>query len=167
MAEINPVYEGKIVHSGIFDFKDVYKLLFEWFDYYMYTVIEKKYSEKIKGEGKDVDVEWLCLRKISDYFRYRIKVTIRIINLTPVEIMKEGEKVKKEKGEIEIKMGSFLERDYEHKWEVNPVAKFLRGVYDKYVIKTRLESYEDKLAGEVDEVLAQVKSYLAMEGRKR
>ena len=166
MSEISPVYEGKIVHSGVFDFKELYKFVYEWFNYYMYAVIEKKYSEKIKGEGKDVDVEWLCLRKISDYFRFRIKVTFRVIGMASVEVMREGEKVKKDKAEMEIKIASFLERDYEHKWEVNPVTKFLRGIYDKYIIKTRVDAYEGSLASEVDEVLAQLKSYLAMEGKR-
>ncbi|MGB9708137.1 MAG: hypothetical protein ACPLXC_02310 [Candidatus Pacearchaeota archaeon] len=166
MAELSPVYEGKVVHAGIFSFKDVYNFLYDYFTDQLYTVIEKKYSEKIKAEGKDVDIEWLCLRKISDYFRFRIKVTIRIVGLTAVEAIREGVKVKRDKGEIEVKFSSYLERDYEHKWESNPLSKFMRGIYDKYIVKTRIEAYEDALATDVDEVIAQLKSYLALEGRR-
>lgn len=166
MAEISPVYEGKVVHAGIFDFKTFYGYLYDFFTYYQYTVIEKKYSEKIKPEGKDVEIEWLCLRTISDYFRFRVKVVIRILGMVTVEVQREAIKTKRDKGEIEIKFSSALERDYEHKWETNPVSKFLRGVYDKYIIKTRIEAYEDALAAEVDEAIAQVKSFLALEGRR-
>lgn len=166
MSELSPVYEGKVVHAGIFDFKSFYNFLYDFFTYYQYVVIEKKYSEKIKAEGKDVEIEWLCLRKISDYFRFRIKVGIRILGMTTVEVQRDNIKTKRDKGEIEIKIASFLERDYEHKWETNPIAKFLRGIYDKYIIKTTIESYEDALASEVDEAIAQIKSYLALEGKR-
>lgn len=166
MAELSPVYEGKVVHSGIFSFKDIYNFLYDWFTSYQYAVIEKKYSEKIKAEGKDIEIEWLCLRKISDYFRFRIKVGIRIIGLVAVEATREGIKVKRDKGEIEVKISSYLERDYEHRWESNPITKFMRGLYDKYIIKTRIESYEDALGSEVDEAIAQVKSFLALEGKR-
>lgn len=166
MAELSPVYAGKVVHAGIFDFKDVYRFLYEWLASYEYTVIEKKYSEKVKAEGKELGIEWLCLRKISDYFRFRIKVSLRVIGMVSVEVMRAGVKTTRDKGEIEIKIGSYLERDYEHKWEVNPFLKFLRGLYDKYVIVNRIEHYEDTLAAEIDEIIAQTKAYLALEGKR-
>lgn len=166
MAELSPVYAGKIVHAGIFDFKDVYRFLYEWLTSYEYTVIEKKYSEKVKAEGKDIGIEWLCLRKISDYFRFRIKVSIKVIGMVSVEVMRASVKTTRDKGEIEIKIGSYLERDYEHKWEVNPFFKFLRGLYDRYIIVSRIEHYEDTLAAEIDEIIAQSKAYLALEGKR-
>lgn len=166
MSELSPIYEGKVTHAGIFDFKDIYRFLYEWFTSYEYVVLEKKYSEKIKPEGKEIEIEWLCLRKISDYFRFRIKLKIRITRMITVEVMRAGVKTTRDKGEIEVKFGSFLEKDYENKWESNPISKFLRGIYDKYIIKTRTEAYEDKLGSEVDEVIAQLKSYLALEGRR-
>ncbi len=166
MSELSPVYEGKVVHAGVFDFKELYRFLYEWFTSYEYVVMEKKYSEKVKVQGKDIEIEWLCLRKISDYFRFRIKVTIRILGMIAVELARGGVKIRKDKGEIEIKFGSFLERDYENKWETNPVAKFLRGIYDKYIIKSRIDAYEDRLGTEVDEVIAQIKAFLALEARR-
>ncbi|MCL6500432.1 MAG: hypothetical protein K6T16_00125 [Candidatus Pacearchaeota archaeon] len=166
MSELSPVLEGKVVHAGIFDFKEIYRFLYEWFISYDYLVMEKKYSEKITPEGKDIEIEWLCLRKISDYFRFRVKITIRIIRMTSVEVMRGDIKTKRDKGEIEIKFGSALERDYENKWESNPITKFFRGIYDKYIIKPRIDAYEDRLATEVEEVVAQAKAFLALEGRR-
>lgn len=166
MVELSPVYEGKVVHTGIFNFKEFYNFLYDWFTSYQYVVIEQKYSEKIKAEGKEIEILWLCLRKISDYFRFRIKIRIFILGMVNVEIIRDGIKVKRDKGEIEVKFSSYLERDYEHKWESNPITKFLRGIYDKYIIRTRTEAYEDALAIEIDEAIAQTKSYLALEGRR-
>ena len=124
MSEIGPVYETKVVHAGIFSFKDLYKFIYEFFTSYQYAVVEKKYSEKIKAEGKDVEVEWLCIRKISDYFRFRIKVTMRVVGMTQVEVTREGVKTKRDKAEIETKIASFLERDYENKGKQTLSASF-------------------------------------------
>lgn len=166
MAELSLIYEGKVAHSGIFDFKDVYKFLYEWLTSYEYTVIEKKYSEKIKPEGKEIEAAWICLRKVSDYFRNRIKITIRIQKMVSVEVTRETMKVKRDKGDLEIKFTAYLERDYEHKFEANPIAKFLRGIYDKYIIPNRITRYEDALGTEVDEMIAQAKAFLALEGKR-
>lgn len=166
MSEIRPVYDTKVVHSGIFDFKDFYNFLYEWFRSLDYVVLEEKYSEKIKPAGKEVEVLWLCLKKINDYFRFRVKVRIFITRMVEVEITEEGVKISKNKGEIEVKFSGSLESDYENKWEESPIMKFFRGLYDKYIIKSKIEAYEDKLAEEVDETSEQTKAFLALEGRK-
>jgi hypothetical protein len=46
-----------------------------------------------------------------------------------------------------------------------PLFKFLRGIYDRYIIKSRTEKYEDKILDETEEYIAQCKSYLTIEGR--
>ena len=166
MVELSPVYEGKVFHAGIFNFKEIYGLLYDWFTSYEYTVIEQKYSEKVKPEGKEVEVIWACLRKISDYFRFRIKVRIFIVRMTTVEVMINGKKVQRNQGEFEVKFASFLEHDYENRWESNPVTKFFRGIYNKYIIKSRVEAYENRITEEVDEVIAQAKSFLSLEGKR-
>lgn len=166
MPELSLVYEGKVVHEGLFSFKDIYKFTYDWLASYEYVIIEKKYSEKIKAEGKEVEAEWHCFRKISDYFRYKIKMTIKVKNMNTVETVRNGVKVKRDKGEIEIKFASYLEKDYENKWESNPITKFFRGIYDKYLIKNTIELYENRLGAEIDELIAQTKAFLALEGRR-
>ncbi len=166
MSELKPVYETKVAHDGIFDFKDLYAFLYEWLKSLSYTVVENKYSEKIKATGKDIEVSWTCLRKLNDYFRAVIKVSIRTIKLTEVEVTEDGIKVKKNKGTVEIKFSSLLELDYDNKWEKSPITKFFRGIYDKYMIKKEMDGYEDQISEEVNESAEQVKAYLALEGKK-
>ena len=166
MVEFTLAYETKLTHSGIFDFKEFYRFLYEYITSREYVVIEKGYSEKVKPEGKEISIEWLCLRRISDYFRFRIKVAIRIIDMVSVEVMRDGVKVKRDKGTVEVKFTAYLERDYENRWEANPFLKFLRGIYDKYIIRNTIVSYRDALAAETDEINAQVKAFLALEARR-
>jgi len=166
MTESSLAFSEKIVHAGIFDFKDVYKFLYEWFVSYDYVLVEKKYSEKIKGNGKEVEVVWECYRKISDYFRYKVKVGIHVFGMTDVEVTRDGVKVGRNKGEFEVKIDAFLEKDYEGKWESSPLTKFFRGIYEKYIIHSTVGLYEDRLAIECDEIIAQVKSFFALEGKR-
>jgi hypothetical protein len=163
--EADLIYETKIKHVGLFNFKELYKFFFEWFTSYQYIVAEKRYEEKVTPEGKDIEVEWECYRKISDYFRFKVKIIYRIAGMVSVEVQKGNFKIKMNKALIQINSAGFLEKDYEHRWERNPVAKILRGVYDKYIIRSRIEQYEDKLAAEVDEAMAQIKAFLALESR--
>lgn len=166
MVEVDKIYEGKVAHTGVFDFGSLYSFLYEWLtEENSYAVIEKKYSEKLKGDAKDIDIEWEGYRKINDYFRLKIKVVWRLLGLKNVEVEENGKKRKMNQGIVEVKMSGFLEKDYENKWEENPLMKFLRATYDKFIIKNRIEQYEDKITGDVDGTLAQVKSFLSLEAR--
>ena len=130
-----------------------------------YVITEKTYSEKVTATGKDVEIEWEAKKKISDYFRFVIKANWRILGMTTVEIQKEGTKVNIQKGYAEIKVSGTLEKDWLHRWEGNAFAKFLRGVYDRYIIRGRVDQYETKLFKECDEFIAQAKSFVALEGQ--
>lgn len=166
MAEKDLIYALKIKHKGVWNFKDTYQFLYRVIDDLGYFIIEKTYNEGVGGEGKTIEIEWLALRKISDYFRYNIAIRWFVTTLTDVEVTKGNEKIKTNKGALELTMKAYLEKDYESRFETHPLLKFLRGVYDKYIIRPRILAYEDKLVAETDEIAAQLKSYLALEGRK-
>jgi len=166
MVEKDKVTEEKIKHVGIFDFKEAYNFVYNWLIANEYFVEERIYTEKIKPEGKEIEIEWLAYRKISDYFRFVLKFRWFIIGLTDVETVREGIKIKSNKGAFELKVDAILEKDYESRWEATAFSKFLRGLYDKYIIKSRIQLYEDKIADEMSELVAQVKAFLALESRK-
>jgi hypothetical protein len=166
MAELDTIYETKIKYTGLFSFNDLYNLLYDFLTDYNYFVTEEGYTEKVRAEGKEIEVKWLCLKKVTDYFRYRIKITMRLFRLLEVEITKEGKKVKMNKGDLEIKFTAILERDYENKFEISPFHKFLRAVYEKYIIKNRIEQMEDKLVEETLTFVNNTKAYLELEAKK-
>lgn len=165
MVEKDKIYSGKLKHTGIWDFKETYRFIYDWLSDNDYLITEKSYNEKITSGGKDIEIAWEARRKISDYFRFVLKLNWRILGMSDVEVQKNGAKTKANKGYIEIKFAAVLEKDYEHRWENSGFMKFLRGVYDRYIIVGRIDNYEDKLFGEVDELIAQTKSWLALEGK--
>ena len=166
MAEKDTVCSGKVAQKGIFNFKDFYAFTYDWLVGGGYKVVEKKYSEEITGDSKKIEIKWEAKKKISDYFRFVINVDWKVIGLKEAEVVKEGKKVKMNTGQPEIKVTAILVKDYEHRWEDQPLWKFLRGVYDRYIIKSRIEEYQDKLKEEAEEFIAQCKSFLALEGKR-
>lgn len=167
MVEIDRLFETKVKHSGLFNFKDTYNVLYSWLIDEGYDVNEKSYKENIgSGGAKEIEIIWVAYRKISDYFRFVFKIRWFIVGMTSVEAEIDGVKQKTNKGQFEIKISSILEKDYENRWENRPFTKFLRTLYDRYLIPSRIEQYEGKLLGEMDEFVAQCKSFLALTGSR-
>lgn len=166
MVEKDIVFKGKIKHTGIFDFKEFYRFCYVWLIDKEYFVTEKEYNEKLDPAGKEIKVVWEAKRKISDYFRFFLKVSWRTLGMKDIEVEKEKVRIGMNKGYIEIGVEAVLEKDYEHRWESGAFLKFLRGLYDRYVIRGRIESYEEEIHSEADEFLAQAKAFLALEGKR-
>jgi len=166
MAEKDKVFSGKFKQKAIFNFKDFYSFTYDWLVGEGYKVTEKVYSEEIAGDSKKVEIEWEAKKKISDYFRFVIKARWMVLGLKNIEVQREGKKLKMNSGQVEIKLSAILEKDYENRWEDHPFWKFLRGIYDRYIIRSRIDQYEDKLKEEVEEFIAQSKAFLVIEGKR-
>lgn len=167
MSEKEEIFSSKIKYDGILSFKDFYKFCYDWLkEEEGYDVIEDKYKEKLSGNEKGIEIEWTATKKITDYFKFQIKVKFKIDRLKDVEINNEGIKIKTNQGGVETGVKGTLIRDYEGKFEKNSFQKFLRGIYEKWVIAARVEQFEDKLVGNCDEFLNQAKAYLDLEGKK-
>jgi hypothetical protein len=168
MPEKEAIFSSKIKIQGIFNFEDFYRFCYDWLsDETDLIVAEDKYKEKlVPGDAKNIEIEWNCFRKITDYFKFEVKVTYRIIGMTNIEVQKDGVKIKMNKGSIELGVKGTLVRDYQGKFEKTGTQKFLRSIYEKWVIPSRLDQYEDKLIGDCDEFLNQGKAFLDLEGKK-
>ena len=159
------MYKGKIKQGGIFHFKDFYSFTYDWLISEDYDLIEKKYSEKVVGDAKELEIIWEAYKKISDYFRFVIKMRWLILGMKDVEVQREGKKVKMNSGVLEVTFQAILEKDYEGRWEDRPMWKFLRGVYDRYIVKSRIDKYEDKVVLELISLIDQSKAFLALEAK--
>jgi hypothetical protein len=166
MAEKDKIFSSKVKYEGVMDFKEFYKFCYKWLsEESELMVIENKYAEKLSGDSKNIKVEWLGTRKITDYFKFQIEVKFEVLNLINVEIPQDGKKVKMNKGSVEVSIKGTLVRDYEGKFEKNSMQKFMRGIYEKWVIYSRIKEYEDKLVNDCNEFLSQAKAFLDLEGK--
>jgi hypothetical protein len=168
MSETDLIYDGQMKYDGIALFKDLYLFCYEWLTEEIgFTIFtEKKYTEKLKGNAKDIEIKWEVEKEISDYFKFKMDVDFRILKLTEIEINKDGQKIKTNKGSMKIKAKGQLIRDYNGKFERTAMQKFWRSVYEKWIIPTRIDQVKEHIAGKTDEFLSQAKAHLALEGKR-
>ena len=167
MVERDTIFSSKVKYNGILDFAEFYKFCYNWLTEETSLLIsEDKYIEKLSGDSKNIDIIWSGQRKLTDYFKFESKVTFKILDLTKIEITQEGRKINTNKGSVEVSIKGVLARDYKGKFETTAFNKFLRSIYEKWVIPGRIDQMEDKIIGDCDEFLSQTKAYLDLEGKR-
>ncbi len=167
MVERDKIFSSKIKYNGVVNFGEFYKFCYEWLrDETGLLLSEEKYGEKISGDAKNIDIEWTGYRNLTDYFRFEAKIVFKILGLTNVEVTVGTNKVKTNKGSVEVSIKGNLARDYNGKFESTAFKKVLRGFYEKFIIAARVEQFQDKLIGDCDEFLGQAKAYLDLVGKR-
>lgn len=166
MSEKDTILTEKLDYSGLLKFSDFYTYSHSWLDDGDYGVVEDKYAEKISGNSKDIDIEWKCTKKVSDYFKNEIKVKFEIKGLVDVEVEIDGKKKKMQQGKIKVEIKGTLIKDPESKWEGTPFFRFLREVYNKYIVPQRIDNREESIEDDVKEFKDELKSFLDLVGKR-
>jgi hypothetical protein len=168
MVEKDTIIKEQFRYNGMADFKDTYEYAHAWLKDEDYAINEEKYEEVAKpGDAKEIRVKWVCNKKITDYFRIALEIKWQILNMTDVEVEIDGKKKKMNKfSELKIELKGVLEKDYNSKWGAKGFNKFLREVYNKYIIPQRTEEMEIKTVEIVQEFKEEMKSYLNLTGKR-
>jgi len=167
MAEKDEIFSSEMKHVGFFNFKEFYKFCYDWIeDEIGIKMAEKKYEEKLAADSKEIIIEWEEAKKLTDYFKFEMKVAFTVRKLKEVEINQGGKKIKTNSGDVKVKVKGILVRDYAGKFETSAFNKFMRSIYEKWVITSRIDQFEDKIIGDCDEFLGQAKSYLDLEAKR-
>jgi len=157
MAETDYVISGIMIKkSGLIDLREVYRLMKEWFFQRRYDFIEKEYKDKELEEGKNIFIKWNSEKKVDDYTKMVIDVTFRGDKLEEVKVGNRNLL----KGNVSILFESYVYKDYEENWEKNPVSKFIREVFDKFIVKQHFDKIHKDLRAETYAVFDEVKRYL-------
>ena len=165
MAQKKIIYKGYVKQVGYWKYIDLYDMLFNWLKDNGYDLSEDSYTEKLQGGGKEILIKWTAVRKVTDYFMYEIKLDWHILGMKDAEAEIDGKKVNTNKGEVKIEFKGNLINDYEKKWEDKPSWKFLRSLYEKYVIRKTIDEYEDDLEDETKELISDAKAFLKIPAR--
>ena len=167
MVEKDQIIKEKLEHSGLFNFSDLYTYMHTWLKSNLYGVNEERYSEKVSGAARDISFGWKATKKVSDYFKIEDTIKVDVNGLTEVEVEIDGKKKKMNKGKITIEITGVLIKDQKNTWdETYPVYKFLREVYDKYIIPQRIDFMVEKVEDDVRAFKDEVKAYLELTGRR-
>jgi hypothetical protein len=151
----------KIKQDSIFDFDELYKRLFSWFEVAGYDFYEKCYEKHNMGDADNLKIYWVATKDVDDYTKFVIETSFFVMGLKKVEIEKEGVKVKTNKATMEIRMSVYLVKDHEEKLK-KKVGDFGRKLYEKFVIKGRLNDQEIRLYNESHLLIDEVKAFVSM-----
>lgn len=167
MAEKEQVIKEKVENAGIFDFSKFYSYAHYWFKDEGFGVDEEKYSEKVSGNKRDIDIEWTATKLLSDYFKIEYKLKFEIRDLIEVEAEIEGKKKKLNQGKVSVEIKGNIIMDHQSKWDTSSFSRFARDVYNKYIIPTRVHDMKEMVSGKCKDFKEQLKAYLELSGRRK
>lgn len=154
--------ELKVKQKAVFRLDELYKSLTFWLKNYEYILQEKEYFERQETVGKSIMIKWFAEKEINDYIKFVMEIDFLILGVEDIEIEQDGLKSKANKGEIEMKINAYLLKDYEDSWAKNPFMTFLRETYDKFIIRSRIETCEDDLYNETYKFVNEIKAFLEL-----
>lgn len=167
MAEKDVVLKEKVRYVGYGDFKNSYSYSFDWLKQEGYTVVEEQYTEKVKGNAKDVEIVWKATKAITDYFKIEIDIKWRIFGMEDVEVEVDGKKKKMNKFvELGIEIKGTLVKDYQSQWSKSPTTKFFKELYNKFVIPGRTLQMKEAVEKIVQDFKEEMKAILELTGKK-
>ena len=144
--------------QALFNSEELYTKWKAWFDKHHYFLNEKKQSSKALPDGKEIKIEWQAERKVDEYVKFHVLIDCWILRCTDVIVEAEGKKQKMQKADFEIRFKGFFEKDYRGKWK----NETLRRIYDRFIIKSRLEKMEGKIWYETNDLINLTKKYVQM-----
>jgi len=161
MPEIDVVVDKlSITKEATFEIDKLYEFMRDWFNRKNYDFYEKDYGEKLKAEGfKDNKIKWKTERKVDDYIKFTIKVTIKCSDIKEVRL----KKCIACKGKLTISLKSELQVDYDDRWKSPSFLKFTRGIFDKFIMKDRYVRYNTELKDETYDLFNQIKAFLNLQ----
>lgn len=150
----------KIKHKAVFSLKELYKMLYRWFETRGYIFQEKEYKDEESGPTtKTLEIKWYTEKEVDDYFKFVIELQYLVLGLESAEVEEAGVKRETNRGEIEFRVKSYILRDWQNKWE-RGFLKLIRGIYEKYIISARIEGYEDEIYEETYKLMDEIKAFL-------
>ena len=174
----NPVIYAarfRFKYKDIFDFKGFYEMLHEWLNSKDWHDREGKdhyedfYLEKIDpGDFREIHIWWRpeksndLLSEGTKFYRWKMRIDFKILALKSTEIMYQGHKLKVDKGEVEMKIWSFVELIGYKEWMKHPILKHFYQIFVRRILEADLTKQKTRLYRETYEMQNMMKNYLQM-----
>ncbi len=83
-----------------------------------------------------------------------------------MEVEIDGKKQKTNKGSVQIEIKGHIIKDPDSKWDVSPFVRFIRDVYNKYIIPGKVEAIENIIFADVSKFKDEMKAFLELMGKR-
>lgn len=128
----------------------------------LYSVID--YQKGIHYGGKELWIWWRVQKNIegkySGYFKYLLDIDFHGVYLQDVEVLHEGQKIKVQRGELELFFRPKIEADYRATWHNHWLLKHFQDIYEKRIASFDIERYEKNLWREAYRIQSKIKDFL-------
>ncbi|MFH1649476.1 MAG: hypothetical protein ABIA93_02930 [Candidatus Woesearchaeota archaeon] len=143
MAEKRTLIDGKtITFSGVVDLKEFLYQIDQFFHTRGYNKQEMKNHEQVLDGEREMMIDIMPYRKISDYERIDQRVFMIIKHIKPVEVEIGGVTKQCVTCNIMVSFDCYLVTDYEDKLQMQAGLFFFRTLVDKYIHKGYLSEAE-------------------------
>ena len=164
MPEVTTLIRGRgVSYSGLIDVQGFYKMLDGWFLEHIYDKQELKNYEEVFEDGKQITLEIMPYKKMSDYAKIEIYMFIVFSHLQDTVVERDGKKKKMYKGDVSIEVDCYLTTDYENTYETKPLYYFMRTMLDKFVYKRYTSSFQKTAVADCNEIITNMKSFFNMQ----
>lgn len=161
MVERLVLLETEVIkYEGLFEAKEVIGVIKQWAKDKGYVYLEISHIETTKPEGKYVEINGMCFKKLTDYTKSLMRLRVQFNDYKDVVIDQDGKKKKMHEGKVAISTTGFIETDYEGRWESKPHFYFMRILWHKYVYSPLISGHETQIKEDVTMLRNNVKSFL-------
>lgn len=149
-----------IKHMGFVDINKLIKEMEEWLKARKYEVWVKGITHKVKSEGNEIEYNIEANKKISPYLLFRITCEIWLLRGRAVTMEKESSTKTGRSGKLEIHVTATMVKDYNKYFDKANFTKFLREIYERYIIESYLSANEGRIYVEGEEFVNVLKDAL-------
>ena len=146
----------RIKYKDIFDMKAFYEALHEWLLEHDWTNIEGDaikdswetfYGERISQGGlKEIWIRWRPKKDaVGAELTYYLDFNFHCVALSKTEVVKEGRKFKTNKGEVELTIKAFIEKNYEKGFASHSFLKQILELFNRRIYRRVLEERKKEL----------------------
>ncbi len=158
MSEVQQIAKIVIQKKSVFKIKDFYDFLYKLVTSLGFDVLEDLYNN---SEG-NTSIEWSCIKFVDDYVQYKIWIQCKFNNANKVKVKREGITESMVKADVKITIKPKVITDWQSRWDTNPVTKFLKGLYDKYLFKPTFDDRKKELLEFSNLISSEVKSFFEL-----
>ena len=117
----------------------------------------------ISPAEQELRIWWRAVKKGGNYgneiYTYHMDLDWNVIQMYDIEIMKDGKKIKAQKGELRIKIRPYLEVTDLHQ---HPILKYFNHWFKERLIRKNLEEHRKIIYQDAYRLQGMIKKYLEM-----
>ena len=174
--QIEKVAQFSVKHKDVFDLGTLYEAMHEWVIQMGYasrddlSFGETMFLQRVSGEGAREIWFWWRLSKVPDdvankaepRYMYQLRINAHTLGVKKTEIVKDGQKIGADKGEVEIMIEANIVKDPEEAWKKSRLPLFLqRWLWDRHIADD-IDKHKQFLLREAYQLGDMLKRYFEM-----